>query len=239
MGLGDVLGAGGNVTLAAGTVNSSHSLEKAMSVSSPMAEALVDVLADKFPGMNVNVRVFMDLEDRDTLFYTAIFSWSLPDFEHQFMPQDMHMKNMLASPEAGAIVMSQFAHWDLGFPELQGYHATWQKEYTRKEQEREREAAVQMQKIAQIPRNYPPNVGMPPGRYPNPQDIINPGPHWRGDKAREQYNGPDRSVDEHKLGRPKGVQPGLPAAGILLEPSLQVDPTVDPESKAWPFKSRS
>lgn len=219
MGLGDVLGSagmGGNVQLAAGSggsLQSAYTEGRAYTTGNLMGEALVDVLADKYPGMNVNVRVFMDVEDQNTLFYTSIYSWSLPDFEHEFMPSDMHLKNMLENPAAGAVVMSQFAHWDMSFAELQGYHKTWSEEHTRSEQAREREAAKQLQKIAQQPRNYPQNPGYDPSRYPNPQDInphnMNPGPHWRGDNAREQYNGPDRNSEDARMDNMRKLMPKL------------------------------
>ena len=215
MGLGNRI-SGNIIHQSAGTTDSlqyaqEKSVTKTLS-SGAIAGALTEVLADKFPGQNVNMRVYMALEDRDTLFYTAIFSWNLPDFEHQWMPQNAHLANMLDNPKAGAVVMAQFTHWDVDFTELQGYMEAWQEESTRRKQQAIQKAQEGLQKIAQ-------EQPLPGPRHPHQRDVIL-GPEWN---AKDMYSGPARSADDPTLGRPKGVQPGKPSVGMAAEPTTDTN----------------
>lgn len=192
-------GVGGSVQITGGTGGAdmaAGTYAKAKVGEMAIKGCLTDVLVDKFPGMNVNLRVYMDINDKNTLFYLAIFSWSLLDFEHKWMPQNVHINNMLENPEAGAVVMSQFAAWDLGWADLQKYMAAWQADYTREEQKREREVLVQMQQVQRTQQQNPmQNILV------HPQDMIrNPDAlgyrQWRGNPQPPlQVRGPVRETD--------------------------------------------
>lgn len=103
-----------------------------------LAEALVEPLGSLFPGMHVSMRLYMDLDDPDTLFYTSIFEWSLVNFAHHWVPNDLHLKNALENPDAVGGVIAQYAKWDVSFAEVHGHIQDWkrvQEATLRKQQE--------------------------------------------------------------------------------------------------------